>query len=365
MTEKRTTTNQAQPTPAQTSPNKTALFLETTVQFHRLVGPTSFQKTIKELISSSEKVGTSAHVKREFDFVYGGFFDSVIDNVGRLPGQSRERNVSEMWMDVAHLMRKHFYGGPMVLMKIGMTLAEKFGSKPIAPTRLLNVLGGLRLRLLRGFKKGDFFFDKSSCGEWDEPCSCQCYPEPDDACRLKEICVTMRAQFLASVKTLAGKNREESKWLRENLHLLEAAHGRALIKLITKHPGHVGDPIIFWETPDNWTILTRDLTFRILQKAHRNEVKVYITRPARNAGGGKCKVLPESAVQEVEGVLLDHNAQGARVRAPGASVKSRKRVTIKSRAFGSNGNDEISREGKVAYLDKQDPSVFAVRFPSK
>jgi hypothetical protein len=371
MTLKRATTNDAHPTPAQTSPNEIALFLETTAQFYRIAGPPSIQETIQELIDRSDKVGTSAHVKREFDYVYGGFFKSVIFNVRRLPNQSRPQNLARMWLDVFHLMPKHFPGGPYLFLSLGMLLIERLGNKLMTPTELINVLEAYRESLLGRFHRGDFFFDKSTCGVWDKPCSCQCGSEPRDACRLKEICVTMRSDFLASAKTLAGKGREESKWLKENLDLLEALHGKALMELLGKHPGHVGDPVIFWETPDSWTILTRDLTFRILQKAHRDQgmhrdaIKVHILRLPREASGGKCTVLPEAAVEEVDGVLIDYNAQGARVRAPAVSVKRRQRVTIKAREFGSNGAGENSREGRVAYLDKEDTSVFAVRFPSK
>lgn len=365
MTEKRATTKSAHPAPTQKKPNETALFLETTVQFHRLTGPPSFRKTITYLIASSDKVGTSAHVKREFDYVYGGFFNSVIFNVSRLPGLSRQRNFSGMWMDVHNMMGRHFLGGPALFMSIGLTLAEQIGRKPVSPTMVLNFLGGLRKRLLEGFHKGDFFFDKSSCGVWSKPCSCHCYPEPDDACRLKELCVTQRSDFLASVETLAAAHREESKWLKENRELLWAAHGKALMEILGEHPGHVGDPVIFWEVPDSWTVLTRDLTFRILQKMHRKEIKVYILRLPREASGGKCTVLPEATTQEVEGILIDHNAQGARVRAPAASVKRGRRVTIKAREFESNGVGGDSREGRVVYFDKEDKSVFAVRFPTK
>lgn len=361
---KTATTKHAQPTPAKTSPNEIALFLETTAQFYRIAGPPSIQRTIKELRSRSDKVGTSAHVKREFDYVYGGFFKSVTFNVGRLPNQSRPQNLARMWMDVFHLMPKRFLGGPSLFLSLGLLLIERLGDKLITPTELLNVLGAYKKSLLGRFHRGDFFFDKSTCGVWDKPCSCQCSPEPGDACRLKEICVTLRSDFLASVKTLAGKGREESKWLRDNLDLLEALHGKAMMKLLGEHPGHVGDPVIFWEAPDSWTILTRDLTFRILQRAHRDEIKVYILRLPRKASGGKCTILPEAAEKGIDGILIDHNSQGARIRAPTASVKRRQRVTIKAQ-FESNGAGEDSREGRVAYIDKEDTSVFAVRFPAK
>lgn len=363
MMEKTATTKGA---PEQTLPKVPALFLETSAQFHRLTGPPGFQSTIEELISKADKVGTSAHVKREFDYVYGGFFKSVIFNVRRLEGWSRERNFSGMWSEVQHHMPRRYLGGPDLFTSIGVALAEDFGKKPVSPMMLLNVLEGLKTRLMGGFRKADpdCFFDKSSCGVWDKPCSCPCGPEPGDECRLKDLCVTMRTEFLASARTLAGaRSCAESKWLNENLDLLEAAHGTALMKLLGEHPGHVGDPVIFWEAPEPWTILTRDPCFKILQRAHRDDLRVFILRLPRLVSGGSCTVLPEAAITQVNGVLIDHNSQGARIRAPGASVKRRQRVTIKAREF-ENGAGENAREGRVAYLDKKDTSVFAVRFPS-
>lgn len=371
MTKKRATTNRTEAAPKQASTNKISLFLETTAQFYRLTGAPSLREPIEELRRGSEKVGTSAHVKREFDYVYGGFFNSVMFNVRRLPGQASQRKFSDIWMDVENLMRRHYPGGHTVFTFIGLTLFETlfeiFGSKLVSPTRVLNELGGLRDRLLGGFCWGDkeCFFDNSTCGVWNRPTSCDCGSVPADACRLKEICIMGRSDFLDSAETLANKGREESKWLRDNLGILKAAQGKALMELIGKHPGHVGDPVIFWEAPDGWTILTRDSTFRILQKAHRNEIKVYFVRLQREASGGKCTVLPEATTQVVEGVLMDYNAQGARVRAPAGSVKKRQRVTITAREFGNNGGGADSREGRVVYFDKEDTSVFAVRFPAK
>ncbi len=359
--EKTTTTNRVQ---VQTLPKMPQLFLETTAQFHRLTGPASFQETIEDLMLNATRVGTSAHVKREFDYVFGGFFKSVIYNVGRLPQQSRVRNFAGMWSDVEHLMGRYFLGGPRLLSSIGMTLSEKFGKQPVSPERVLNVLEGLKARLLGGLK-GDFVFDKSTCTVWIKPHLCHCDLPPGSECRLEEICVTLRSEFLACLKTLAGTRCDEGKWLGANLHLLEAAYGKGLMKLLGEHPGHVGDTVIFWEAPDGWTILTYDLAFGRLQRAHRSEIKIFMLRLPRFASGERCTILPEAAVNEIDGVLIDHNAQGARIRAPLASVKRRQRVTIKASEFATNGTREAAREGRIVYIDKADPSIFAVRFPSK
>src|SRR6185436_18028969 len=139
MKEKTVTTDRAR---EQTLPKMPALFLETSAQFHLRVGPEGFQRTIKELISTAGQVGTSAHVKREFDYVYGGFFRSVISNLRRVEGWSRERNFSTIWIDVRHHMRKHSSGGSDLFMSIGVTLAENFGKKPVSPMMVVNVLEG-------------------------------------------------------------------------------------------------------------------------------------------------------------------------------------------------------------------------------
>lgn len=360
--EKKGTTDRAR---KETFPKVPELFLETTAQFHRLTGPASFRETIEGLMSSAGKVGTSAHVKREFHYVYGGFFKSLIFNVGRLGDLSRARNFADMWSDVEHLMGKRPPGGPKLLSSIGRTLSEQFGKEPVSPKRVLNVLEGLKTRLLGGLK-GDFVFDKSSCTVWINPHICQCDLPPGSECRLEEICINLRAEFLASLRTLAGTRCDEGEWLEANLHLLEAAQGKALKKLLGDHPGHVGDTVIFWEAPPGWTILTYDLAFRRLQRSHRSsELKIFILRLPRRASGGKCTIVPAEAAEEIDGVLIDHNSQGARIRAPKASVKRRQRVTIKAREFGRNGTGEKAREGRIVYIDRADPSVFAVRFPSK
>jgi hypothetical protein len=369
-TPKSTTAEDAGGASAEESRDKYKLFLETSAQFHRLTGPRSIRDTINQLIRDADSVSTSWYVEREFEYVYGGFLDSVMGEVRKLPNLSRPREFWEMWLDVDYQMRLHYLGGPKFFWSLGVALHKEFSMKPVSPTRLINELGGRREHLLKNFYKGTDFFNKSSCGVWDKPCSCKCGPEPGDACRLKEIGVAMRDKFLAAAVALGGANCSESKWLRDNYDFLEAAHGKALLELLGRHRDHVSDIVIFWEVPDGWTILTRDRAFRKMQKKLRNNaLKVYDLRLPRHPSDRECVVRLESAPEE-GGVLINHNAKGARIRATPVFVKRlkvRQLVTVSASEFGSRESPELgnSRQGRVVYRDDLDESVFAVRFPSK
>jgi hypothetical protein len=196
-----------------------------------------------------------------------------------------------MWQEVFYLMGKYFSGGPSLFIALQAKLYEMFDNKLVTPTMLQNVLGGLQKTAQSGFIGKSNLSDKSSCGVWGENGSCRrCDSEPGDACHLKDICVAMREEFLDAADTLSRARREESAWLGKHMDDMRQAEGKSLLELIGRHPGHVGDLVIFWEVPDGWTVLTRDRTFRILQKAHRSGIKVHILRLPRTEGGGSCRV---------------------------------------------------------------------------
>jgi hypothetical protein len=328
------------------------------------------------MMDGSDRVGTSWYVEREFKYVYGKFFDSVIREVRKLSHLSVPRKFWDMWLEVDYQLRKHYSGGPKVYLWLVTTLSEglteEFGNEPITPVTLFNKVVGHKEILLGNFVKREDFFDKSSCGVWNKSCSSRCDSEPGPDCRLKEIGIEMRSEFLAATETLSRSNCSESKWLRENLPRLEAAPGKALLDLMGEHRDYVSDIVIFWEVPDGWTILTRDYAFGILQKALRdkdNVIKVYILRLPRDASGQKCTVQPKAA-PEAEGVLINYNAKGARVSADPVFVKrlrKREHVTISTKEFGADEAPELgdSRDARVVYRDENDESVFAVRFPSE
>jgi hypothetical protein len=351
-----------------------ALFLETSAQFHRLTGPRVIRDTINEMIDCSAKVGTSWYVEREFKYVFGKFFDTVASEVRKLSHLSTGREFWEMWQEVDYNLRKHYAGGPKFFLWLGKTLgealAQDFGDELVSPLKLLNKVRGRREILLGNFIKRDDFFNKSRCGVWDKPHSCACGPEPDADCRLKEIAVDMRSEFLNSADALASSDCSESKWLRGNRHRLKEARGKALLELMGEHRDHVSDIVIFWEVPDGWTILTRDRAFGVMRKElPRKGIEVYNLRLPREESGNKCQVRPHAA-PEAKGILTNYNAKGARVSADPVFVKKlrkREQVTISAEEFGTDEAPELgySREGRVVYRDDEDESAFAVRFPSE
>lgn len=379
MTLNGTTTEGASENGAAPPPVMTALFLETSAQFHRLTGPEDIRKIINEMIDGAGKVGTSWYVEREFKYVYGRFFDTVISEIKRLSHPTRPREFGDMWMSVDYQLPVRFAGGPkffwslfMILSRtLRQKLAAEFGGESVTPQKILNKVAGLKETLLKGFVRREDFFNKSYCGVWDQSCSSRCDPEPDADCRLKEIGVDMRDDFLAAAGTVSRSDCSESTWLKANLHRLEDTHGKALLDLMGRHRDYVSDIVIFWEVPEGWTILTRDRAFAFMQKAHRdvaNVVKVYNLRLPREASGAKCLIQPQAA-PETEGVLVNYTAKGARVRADPVFVKrlrKRERVIISSEEFADGKASEFrSRNGRVVYRDEKDASIFAVRFPSE
>ncbi|MEK6280362.1 MAG: PilZ domain-containing protein [Acidobacteriota bacterium] len=127
-------------------------------------------------------------------------------------------------------------------------------------------------------------------------------------------------------------------------------------KLVGKHPGHVGDLIIFWEVPDAWTILTRDSSFKILKEAHRKNLTVYKVRRPRLPSGRDCVIHTSRLAQPYKGILINYNSEGVRVKVPKVIVKPGEVVTITAPEFGD------AQDGEVVYLDKKDKSVFALKF---
>lgn len=335
-----------------------ALFMETSAQMLRLAGSPEIQRGINELVDGSSKVGTSWFVRHEFEQTYIKFYSFVAEAAGMLPNPDRSRPFEDLWEEVHYLMPMFFPGGSTLFPHLTTTMYKKFAGQLITPTILRNVFGGLKEDLERSFLQ-PILFNKSKCEVWRTRGSCHCHPEPGDECRLKEICIATNLDFLASATTLASARREESLWIKNNLMRLQAARGKSLLELVGSHPGHMGDLIIFWEVPDRWTVLTRDYTFKILQKAHREKIRVYMVRLPRLSSGGRCRVRFPTAEKDVEGVLINYNAKGARIRAPLTSVKKAQTVTVTAPEFGS------ARVGDVAYLDPNDQFVFAVKFKFK
>ncbi|HEX8501804.1 MAG TPA: hypothetical protein VF659_14570 [Pyrinomonadaceae bacterium] len=332
--------------------------METSAQILRVAGSPMLQSGINDLVYSSGQVGTSAAVEREFENVYIRFMDSVASATRMLAGPSRSQLFEELWPEVEDLLPMFYPGGHKLLQRLTAWMFLKFGGQLVTPTFLLGVLEGHKEDLRAGFL-GPVVADKSSCGVWATRGSCDCAPEPGEHCRLKEICVTKRRQFVISARRLADARprRDESKWLDANFDRLDKARGMALLEILGKHPGPVGDIVIFWEVPDGWTILTRDKTFRILQEALRARLKVYIVRLPRENSGGRCRIRPEAAAGWEEADLLNYTPRGARIRAPTVTLQVDESVILASPKFSEE------RRGNVIYVDKADRSVVGIKFP--
>jgi hypothetical protein len=341
------------------------LFLETSAQFLRLQGQQpELKRQIVELIEDAQKsgsvIGTSAHVKREFDYVYAGFFKEVEGRIASLPDPTRQRQFDELWSEVLGLMPPFYPGGHRLLEGLTITFMGKYAGRRVPPTFIQNIVTLIKADLKGGFFNGTIFFDNSSCEVWETRGSCsKCDPDPDHECRLRNTSVANRANFLASATTMAGARRTESKWFKKNLERLQGAEGKALHALLGKNPNAVGDLVIFWEVPDGWTILSRDRTFQILAATHRKEVGFYLVRLPRRNSNQPCKVRAASAGGEVDGTLINYNAKGARFRAENFRATEGQGVLLTAKQLG------IERYGEISKMDPLLPDTFGVKFKLK
>jgi hypothetical protein len=329
-----------------------ALFLETSAQILRLRGRHSkIRNGINDLINAtrlnSGQIGTSAQVIREFHYVINGFFDAVRKRIALLDDRETDRPFEELWTEVRDdLMPMVFPGGRSLLEDLGDSLTNLYQGRLMRSAFLDSVVATLRVDMLRGFRailRQTRVFDMSTCDVWEPPhgsCS-KCKEEPSHECRLKETAVINRGNFVASLETLAAARRAESEWIKANLETLRQLEGKALHEFVGKHAGHVGDPIIFWEVPDGWTILSRDRTFEILRDAHRTEIKFFMVRIPRKQSGEACTLELEGIADAVEGTLDNYNSKGARIHAPSLTVRENQRIIIEA------GNALSRREGAV------------------
>jgi hypothetical protein len=319
----------------------TALFLETSAQILRLQGPAKIQEGIRTLTDAAHLIGTSAHVKREFHYVVNGFFDAVQGKIALLTDPETDRPIQDLWREVRDVqMPIIFPGGNSLLNNLGDYITDLYQGRLVRPMFLDSVVGTYRDQVIRGFNRNMVLdkpsvFDKSTCNVWEVPrgaCTL-CEIAPSAECGLKDTCVTNRADFLAAAATIADARPplKESPWFKENLERLHALEGKPLQEFLSKHPGQVGDLIIFWEVPDGWTVLSRDRAFRILRDEHREEIEFFMVRIPRKDSGNPCALRPEGDAAEFEGTLDNYNSQGARVHAPGMTVSARQRITIQAK----------------------------------
>jgi hypothetical protein len=349
--------------PAELRPKKppTTLFLETSAQIQRLVGTQQMQDGINELIYADPKpkIGTSATVKREFDHTCIGIFRKLEQAALTLSKPASLVPFEDLLLEIKGQVGPYYPGGPDFLLYIYTKLSAKFGAQLFTVNRVRAVFDGLKEQLKLRFLQGEFF-DKSSCGVWETRGTCLCDAKPGAHCLLEEIAIENREDFLASATTLAGAKREESRHIKKILDRLKTIEGKALLELLGKHRAHVGDLIIFWEVPDGWTILSRDLTFKILSDKHRPSIDFYMVRLPRIQSDAPCKLRPDDMLSDVDGVLVNHNAKGARIRAPSVTVKERQRVTVTADEFRTNRVGEVSEFDTQS--DQTPQSSFGLRF---
>lgn len=342
-----------------------ALFLETSAQILRIAGSPEIRRGINELINATPKptIGTSAGVKREFDYSNNGIFHSVKDVLGSLPKPAHPLPFEDLWQEIEGLLPPIYPGGPKYLSSLRANLikkiTERFRNELLSPNQLKNVLDGLHGEMASGFI-GEVF-DESSCGVWESRGHCPCDPQPGDHCKLKEICITNRDAFLASVTTLAHAGREESRWLLKNLEHLHELDGKALLEFLGKHRSNIGDLIIFWEAPKGWTVLSRDRTFRILRDAHRTEIEFFMVRLPRILSGQPCQVGAEGMTADVDGILLNYNAKGARVKASDIKVKEGQKMTLTAREYGRKRVGQVSQQDDDKASDDESKSIFGLK----
>ena len=350
----------------QRKPLPTKLFLETSAQIQRLAGSPDMRAGINLLVNADPKpaIGTSATVKREFDHICDGLFQKLDQAALNIPKQPASSLIpfEDLLLKIKAQVSRYHPGGEDFLLFVYTKLSAKFGGQLFTVNRARNVFDGFLTWLKLGFLQEEFF-DKSSCGVWEPQGSCTCDSKPDGHCRLSEIVIENRENFLATATTLAGAKRDESPRLKKILNRLETTHGKPLLELLGKNKGHVADLIIFWEVPDGWTILSRDLTFKKLGP-HRKAVDFFMVRIPRTRSDTQCKVFIDGMAEPVDGTLINHNESGARIHAPSITVKKKQRITVSSPEF------QVDREGDVSEFDpksKQDPpqANFGVKFIRK
>jgi hypothetical protein len=345
------------------------LFLETSAQVLRLFGSSSVEREIESLLRLHGRVGTSAFVRSEFEAVIGGLFQTVATYLGKIPGQDRIRPFLDLWRETLGMLPPFTPGGPKPLAVLGASLGVKFGSRSVTPVEVWNFLLGQKTYFLEGFfligskdlrSEENGIFDLSSCCSWRGHDQIPCTAAPSAACRLQLICSHRKPDFLASVETIANAKREESDWLKENLESLVALDGLLLMREIGHKPNIFGDIIIFWEVPEGWTILTRDLSFVVLRERHRPSLHVCRIRAPRTPTSGNCMIRSARAEVALTAQLSNYSSSGACVICSLPIGEIGDEVMLSSAEIGG------SRSGKVVWKSATVAgSGHGVRFVAK
>jgi hypothetical protein len=344
---------------AESRPYNAGVFLETSAQILRLLsGSADMRHGIQEIAQTSSKVGTSSFVFAEFKAVIGNLYSLLAEGMRALPQPSQPRSFTELWKSVAEAIPVFIRGGPkllsIIVAEFGDELAQKYERRQVTPVEVASFLDGQKNILLQSFfffggrdmKAEGLYFDNSSCCVWGPPASEKCSIEPAAHCQLQTLCVQNNRTFFTSLRALSLSNREESKWISKNLGALSRLNGVELMQKIGRHPGPLGDVIIFWETPDHWTLLTRDRTFRILQERMKRKMQVLIIRPRRSTSGQMCMVKFEvkgKPIRSVSARLTNYSSLGAAVMTTSRVVRPGDKVTISAKEWNGTRTGTVVR----------------------
>ena len=298
-----------------------ALSIETSGHIFRLFGCSGMRQDLAVLIGKFSRVGTTAFACREFEIVVDGLYTTIRKAMEKLPYQDRGRSFSDLRAEALFVVPPYIKGGPKLLDALLNHLQSQFPGNLTTPRQVVNESRGhARSALLLARRAGERMLeihDKSSCCVWRDagPAECRLEPHPED-CRLAWLCGQGRESFIASLETLRNSDVSEADWLGSNLESLKRLTGIDFLRRIAKNPNALGDAIIFWETPEDWHILTRDRAFTVLHRSHRDDQRVFIVRAPRLAEEMNCMVTPaKHHATPLPGKLINSSATGAMILA--------------------------------------------------
>lgn len=306
------------------------LFLETTAQIDRVLGGDAKRSSIDELCSNFDKVGTSNFVNQEIEIVVFNFMREAISRLLRLDGQDHPRGFDEIWNELQDLASYKFRGRSLYhRVAIGWACREPNKTTPRQVAQMIRGEIG-NLKVFFGHLRGEALhvFDRTSCCLWPQSAISSCGGVAHGGCLLRAICVEERSMFHVSVAALSEKRVAERRALRASRAAMESAENMDLLKLVAASPNAVGDILIFWEVPDNWSILTRDKAFEILAAKLGRKIEVLYVRLPRK--GPTDYQLQTSKGDPIDGTeMMNHTARDLRLRSKRRVGRKGTRVQIR------------------------------------
>jgi hypothetical protein len=295
-----------------------AISIETSGHIFRIFGPDAMRQELKELLARFESVGTTAFVCREFDVVVGGLYNTIRSGMEKLPHPDRGRSFGDLCGEALFQAPLFIKGGPKMLNAVLNELTRRFEGSTPTPRQVANECRG-QLRVVnelvrRAGNRVLSIHDKSTCCMFGDATQPKCEVEPSDECKLAWFSGEGRLVFLSSLETVSNSDVTEAAWIKDNIESLKLLEGVDFLRKIAKNPNSLGDAIIFWETPSDWDILTRDRAFSVLQATYRSHRRVFAVRAPRFKGETKCTLKPSSRDSAlIPGRLANASATGAMV----------------------------------------------------